>query len=322
MTARMPKLQLTRSGLRCRLAARDIASLHDAFAREHHIRFERFIEPRLLAAIQNQIDRSTFNTQRREGVFRIFDTEENPAAGAINVLLNDPALFRAAERIADCGPIGSFNGGIRRLSSGPGIELSWHADTILSRTLAMTINLGREPYRGGILQIREVSSGTIVAEVSNATPGDAIVFRVGAGFEHRNTDIEGDSAKTFHSGWFQQRPEFRDLLARRLRKRARGGATQKTIGAEPSLDRRFTVPSDIVHRTLDGETTILSLATGACYGLEGPGARIWDLISKSTSPRAIAARIAREYRVTPEEARGDVTAILASLAAAGLVHPL
>jgi hypothetical protein len=86
----------------------------------------------------------------------------------------------------------------------------------------MSINLSRELYSGGRLQIRDHVSGEIVSEVANAGIGDAVIFRLSDRFQHRITDVEGTASKTAFAGWFRAQPDFMSLLRK-----------QSQVGREP-----------------------------------------------------------------------------------------
>jgi hypothetical protein len=81
--------------------------------------------------------------------------------------------------------------------------------------VALSLNLGPDPYVGAALRIRDRRTGRITDEVTNTEPGDALVFRVDPALEHRITDIEGTAPKTAWAGWFKAQPDFRAVLARR-----------------------------------------------------------------------------------------------------------
>lgn len=69
--------------------------------------------------------------------------------GRMLFAITDPALFRAIEHTTDCGPIGCFHGFVYRLGVATGDRDRFHSDMNGNRLAAMSINLGREPYKGG-----------------------------------------------------------------------------------------------------------------------------------------------------------------------------
>jgi hypothetical protein len=63
------------------------------------------------------------------------------------------------------------------------------------------------------------------------------------------------------------------------------------------------------------ETVLLHLETGAYYGLDAIGTRIWELLTAGIEPIAICQRIAEEYDARPEEIRDDIRRLLEELEA-------
>jgi hypothetical protein len=78
--------------------------------------------------------------------------------------------------------------------------------------VALSINLGKEPYLGGVLELRQKKSGRIVQQVSNTGFGDAILFQLDDSLEHRRTAVLGKTAKTAFAGWFRSEPGFLELI--------------------------------------------------------------------------------------------------------------
>jgi 2OG-Fe(II) oxygenase superfamily len=73
--------------------------------------------------------------------------------------------------------------------------------------LALSINLGKQSYEGGVLEIRRHKSQESV-QVVNTEFGDAILFRLADYLEHRVTNVEGTVPKTAFAGWFRSQPDF------------------------------------------------------------------------------------------------------------------
>jgi hypothetical protein len=88
--------------------------------------------------------------------------------------------------------------------------------------------LSTDVYEGGVLQIRRAGSQQILCEAHNTGFGDALVFRVDTGLEHRITPVEGNVPKTAMAGWFKSKPEARSLFAR--------GISPRTIMADGKHD--------------------------------------------------------------------------------------
>jgi len=75
-----------------------------------------------------------------------------------------------------------------------------------------------------------------------------------------------------------------------------------------------------VSADLSGEVVILNLDSGLYYGLDAVGARIWGLIQVPKTVMEIRAALLEEYEVEPERCERDLSALLQSLAAEGLIE--
>ena len=71
---------------------------------------------------------------------------------------------------------------------------------------------------------------------------------------------------------------------------------------------------------LAGEAVVLDFKSGMYYGLEEVGASIWKLIAEPRTVGEICDALAAEYEVAPQVCESDVIALLAELAAKGLVE--
>ena len=54
-------------------------------------------------------------------------------------------------------------------------------------------------------------------------------------------------------------------------------------------------PRRVVHETIDGETILIHLETGAYYSLEGSGAEIWNLLVAGWTEDELCDEVARRY---------------------------
>jgi hypothetical protein len=201
-------IQLTHRGL---VVSRPDAldDLADTFARVHCVLLRGFLEPAILDWLASAIERATF-------VPRVHDEIDPPATdlwlsdpsirGTLLFLFNDPSLFDFIRRLSGCGPIGCFIGSTYRMMAEMAHADSWHDDVWEGRMIALSLNLSPQGYRGGLLQIREQESQTVVHEVANTGFGDAIVFRLSPAIEHRVTDVLPGPAKTAYAGWFKAHP--------------------------------------------------------------------------------------------------------------------
>ena len=71
--------------------------------------------------------------------------------------------------------------------------------------------------------------------------------------------------------------------------------------------------------TLEGEAVILHLEDGVYYGLNEVGTRVWQLVQVPRNVEQIVHALVEEFDVQPERCQKDVGAIIAELAARGLV---
>jgi hypothetical protein len=140
----------------------------------------------------------------------------------MHILLNGQAVFALVRQITGCSRIGCFQGRIYRCVPGSDHHDAWHDDLGNNRLVALTINLSPAPYAGGVLQIREALSKTMLQEVPNTVLGDGVLFRLDPSLEHRITELQSGPPKTAFAGWFHSQPDF---LAR-LRSRSAPGRSE------------------------------------------------------------------------------------------------
>jgi len=82
---------------------------------------------------------------------------------------------------------------------------------------------------------------------------------------------------------------------------------------------RLTVPAHVMVRQLGDECVMLDMASGYYFGLDPVGARIWQLLSETSSFAEIVERLAQEYDVAPEQAESDLVRFVEELKANGLL---
>jgi phosphatidylserine/phosphatidylglycerophosphate/cardiolipin synthase-like enzyme len=210
----MRTIQIGKSGVLYSALAEDLDALRAQFDRQHYLRFDDLLGPELLDFVQLQIDRSEFYERVHEGIGsnKELCMTSNTAFAALQFLINDQRLFQLIQDVTQCDQIGCFQGRVYRINPGSGHHDSWHNDIGEHRLVGMSINLSRELYSGGRLQIRDHVSGEIVSEAANAGIGDAIIFRLSDRFQHRITEVEGTASKTAFAGWFRAQPDFMSLL--------------------------------------------------------------------------------------------------------------
>ena len=202
-------LQVTAHGASADPAAAD--RLAPDFSTHRCVVVPGLLEPALLARVQDAVDAAAF-TERTHGddIATELCMARNACLGTLHFLVNDPVVFDIIERVTGARGLSSFHGRVyRRL---PGVHHdSWHSDVYPDRTIGMSVNLSREPYEGGVFEIRDDDAAVVHGAIANVGPGDALLFKIADGLEHRVTPVTGRVPKTAFAGWFGG---TRDYMAR------------------------------------------------------------------------------------------------------------
>jgi hypothetical protein len=81
-------------------------------------------------------------------------------------------------------------------------------------------------------------------------------------------------------------------------------------------DMSYTINTpDVIAETIDGETILVNLTTGAYYSLEGSGSAIWDALLEGHAPEAVAEHLAHVYESPADELQAAVEGLVADLRA-------
>jgi len=204
---------------RSRLAvARPLDSMRIAFERDDYVRLPDFMTPPVLELLAGSVERGEFVGRSHDGIGTELCLVSGFATAALQLVSNDPALLDAISAIAGCGPLGSFDGRVYRMVPGAGHYDSWHSDVGENRCVALSINLSRQAYEGGVLQLRHASASEPQHEVPNAGFGSAVLFRVSPALRHRVTAVGGTAPRTAYAGWFRSAPDFEELFFASLAK--------------------------------------------------------------------------------------------------------
>ena len=86
-----------------------------------------------------------------------------------------------------------------------------------------------------------------------------------------------------------------------------------------TLSQKFTIPGQVMARTVGDETVILDLASGTYFGLDPVGARVWQLIGEGKALAEICETMLEEYEVAQEQLQADVMRLAAELAERSLI---
>jgi hypothetical protein len=197
-------LQLGRRITLSRPDATERAALRDHFDSHMWARLPRLLDPDLLEEIQRLLERATFERFVHTNVdppsVDLVMAPGQPSA-LLELLLNDPAVYRDVEAITGCDPISHFVAQLYRLTPELGHAHQWHSDLIGQRMIALSINLGPGTYKGGVLEMRDRSSGRVLGAAPNPTPGDGVIFALDPSLQHRVTCVTA-GVKTAFAGWF------------------------------------------------------------------------------------------------------------------------
>jgi Coenzyme PQQ synthesis protein D (PqqD) len=79
------------------------------------------------------------------------------------------------------------------------------------------------------------------------------------------------------------------------------------------------VPSAVVARPVDGLTVLLNAATGRYFSLDAVGTRAWSLMASMSSLHKVQDILLAEFQVAPEHLRSDLSGLVESLEARGLL---
>src|SRR5467141_2549037 len=202
-------VRLTRHGTMVTATSEDMERGRTRFERDHAVRLFGLLDWEVLGFVQRQIELDGFHERVHDALpSRPVDLAVKPglALGLLALIVNDSHFLALVRRLTGRQDIQSFSGSMHRRIPGAGHKDAWHNDLGGGRLAALTINLGSEPFEGGVLQIRAARDGAVVFEVRNDGPGDAVLFQLSDSLQHRVTDPEGHVARTVFAGWFRAQP--------------------------------------------------------------------------------------------------------------------
>ena len=197
-----------------------LADARASYQRTHLIRLPAFFEPSLLERLADALEQATWHPRRHvTGNAWTEDQEQTPAPDAdiwaadlhmqdpalttsLIFLLNDRRLFGGIEAITGCAPIQSFVPNVYQIVPGAGHYDDWHTDDDGTRMVALSVNMGRTPYTGGVLQVRRRRDQVPLHQIHNAGFGDALLLRIAPDLEHSLTPVTGDAPRIVLAGWF------------------------------------------------------------------------------------------------------------------------
>ena len=188
--------------------------------------FKRFVAPSLLERVRPMIEaveEHQYFSKEDQGNERIIAREmmlkyTHPLSQMFLILVNQPRLFEAIGKFAGLHKtIRFFDGRFYKLVPDSDCFDSWHADNgpKKERLCGMSINLSPEPFTGGKFKIRDRRTKETVTTIAESQFGDAHLFRIAPGLEHRVTPLQGTAPRQVYAGWFMSKPVFRNPMQRR-----------------------------------------------------------------------------------------------------------
>ena len=204
-------IQLNKSGV-VSGSEQDLERLRAQYAREHYVILPRLVEPELLDLIADRVQAAPYKPFDHSGIALELCMADVDTLNILEFLTNRPEFLRIMERLLGIRRIGLFGGRVYRMTSTDGHYDTWHSDVGDRRLATLSLNLAREKYRGGGLQMRCRDSDSVLHEIHNTGFGDALLFRISRKFAHRVMPVEGEIPKVAYAGWFRWGPDYHQRL--------------------------------------------------------------------------------------------------------------
>ena len=230
-------IQLTRRGVVFTGTQKDLDLLREKYDRDHYVILPQLFEPRLLEEIMSRVDAAQFLPKVDGEIAHELCMNDTVTEAMMMFFPNNPDFLRLVERITGVPRLGEFIGRVYRMTSSDGHYDSWHDDIYSQRAVTMSVNLSRQIYAGGVLQLKLQDSGEIIQEVHNTGFGDALLFRISSQLKHRVQGVTGDIPKTAFAGWFHEGEDFLANLHKRSN-RASGNLAKDAQVAEAPVSRK------------------------------------------------------------------------------------
>ena len=213
-------IQLTTTGVRI---ARDDAwaAQQQEFAQRHCVVLEGFLGESILCHIPRMLEQGEFYLRddfddKGQAIARELTMRRSEALPQmLFYFLNQPRLREAIAELTGCEKtIRTFTG--RCFKHLPGVDHfdSWHGDVKDERLCALSINLSREPFEGGNLQIRSRRIREVFQTVGADRFGDACLFRIDDSLQHRILPVRGTAPRCRYAGWFRAQGSLSEMLLR------------------------------------------------------------------------------------------------------------
>ena len=87
-----------------------------------------------------------------------------------------------------------------------------------------------------------------------------------------------------------------------------------------SFAQRVSIPDSVMFRELEGESVILDLDSDSYFGLDQIGTKMWEAVTEADSIQAAYDVLLEEYEVEADTLRADLSELLDTLLARGLIE--
>jgi Rps23 Pro-64 3,4-dihydroxylase Tpa1-like proline 4-hydroxylase len=179
----------------------ELARLSAAFSRDHAVRVEALLGPRLLNDLRAQIAVAAWAERDDAAIARESTMQARGLVARIVFMVNDPRVLTFTRAVTGAADVELFSGRIYRFAAGGSHFDSWHDDNANGRRVALSLNLSDGPIDGGELKLRTKGSET-AATFAYGHPGDALFFRIAAVLEHQVQRVTSATPRTALAGWF------------------------------------------------------------------------------------------------------------------------
>jgi 2OG-Fe(II) oxygenase superfamily len=207
-------IRLTRAGVVVSATDENLEQLRLQFARDHYLVVPRLIDPELLDLVARRVEAASYQPFDHKGIALELCMDDADTVNLLDFLINRPKFLQLMERLMGIRHIGSFGGRVYRMTSTGGHYDSWHRDFGDRRLATLSLNLTREEFGGGALQMRYCGSDSVLHGIRNTGFGDALLFRISRKFQHRVMPVEGNVAKVAYAGWFRWGRDYHQKLRR------------------------------------------------------------------------------------------------------------
>ncbi len=312
-------IQIKKTGTHISFSKKNLRKVQNKYSQTNLIKIQKFLDKSLLKFIQQTVRSAEFYPRTDRGIATESCMRQNTGINAMHFLLNDPALFKAVERITGCKKIGCFAGRMYSLIPGRGHYDHWHNDIDVRhlRYVGISVNLSERVYQGGVFKIRNRFSKKITAQIANTGFGNAFLFRISKKLQHRVTMPTGRNPRTVLAGWFL--PKKRGVSFMRLGSDGTVLTKMKTRRPDNRPVSRVQIPDEVVSKRTASGRLVVNAKTRICLRLDGIASHFWELLEELKDVKAVSRAIQKEYEVDPVRLEKDLKFYVKRLMFKGLL---